>query len=438
MVSQQWEVPVMPTNRASMSAKKDNRTNAFSAYITYNKLVIPPAGHLGGLNARFSSFANTIQTRLNSSNGTGGGLGGTLEAQVDRALSQVLRQPGGGTGTAVATRPEDLSITSLTGGGGGIQPAMSPFQAALLREARITQSDFLSILDSLQPLSPFTDPGDTACLQALVRTEVNGLLDEFAYTRLQPRQQRVRVFLGALLGWNYDAYSASSPIGPKAPAGDIQALVNLFNLGGPIIPTIAVEDQLASQQALGTDGYLFDTQWFNFWTLALQNYTTAPVVGGSLPFWALWEWTGGNGLDLVPGGLGNLLAPAGGLSLAQATGPAITDQLFLFGPGGPQQGQQSTWRVGVVNKGTAVPTPPSNVPQLSYAEKMIRADLLLPVIAQDASRVEDDLAAIGFTSGEQETTFAWFWSAVDADLLPPLPAAGSSTGHTCAAGTSEC
>ena len=155
MVSQQWEVPVMPTNRASMSAKKDNRTNAFSAYITYNKLVIPPAGHLGGLNAGSAVLPNTIQTRLNSSNGRRRA-GGTLEAQVDRALSQVLRQPGGGTGTAVARAPEDLSITSLTRRrwhpAGHVPGSRRPCCA---RRA-LRPTDFLPHPGQPEPLSPFT------------------------------------------------------------------------------------------------------------------------------------------------------------------------------------------------------------------------------------------------------------------------------------------
>jgi hypothetical protein len=58
---------------------------------------------------------------------------------------------------------------------------------------------------------------------------------------------------------------------------------------------------------------------------------------------------------------------------------------------------------------------------------MIQADLLMPVIAQDASRAGDDLTAIGFTAAEQETTFAWFWSAVDADLLTTAPVPVPST-----------
>jgi hypothetical protein len=55
----------------------------------------------------------------------------------------------------------------------------------------------------------------------------------------------------------------------------------------------------------------------------------------------------------------------------------------------------------------------------SYAERLIQADLLLPVVGQDASRVEAALDAIGLSPGEQETTFVDLLSLVDMDLLPP-------------------
>jgi hypothetical protein len=84
----------MPTNRASMPNKKGNRVTALAQYISSNNIAVMPSGRMRELTARFSSFANTVQTRLNSSNGTGGALGGTLEAQVERALSQTLRRPG--------------------------------------------------------------------------------------------------------------------------------------------------------------------------------------------------------------------------------------------------------------------------------------------------------------------------------------------------------
>jgi hypothetical protein len=388
----------MPTNRASMPQKIVNRRNALSAYITTNNIAPTSGGMLGELTTRFSSFANTVQTRINSSNGTVSALGGTLEAQVDRALSETLRQPGAGVATISGPQQGESSVAALVGGSGGIQPIMSPYQAALLREARITQADFLAVIDSLQPLSPFTDPGDVASLQALLRAEVNALLEEFSYRTLLPRQQRVRVLLGGLLGWNF---IGGSPFAPGAPAGDINAFVALLNLGGPLIPTIQVEDQLASQQVLGTDGALFDAQWFAFWTSALQGR----LAGLATPItWQLWE----PGLSVPPvaSGLGNLLPLPPGAGTPQ----------FPLGPQSPGALSQAPWQVAVFN----IPTPRGPSQAQSYAERMIQADLLLPVIAQDAGQVESAMEAIGYSRGEQETSFVEFWSGVDSDLLPPL------------------
>jgi hypothetical protein len=387
----------MPTNRASM--KESNRSTALAQYVSYDKIVIPtggagPGNMLRDLTARFGSFANTVQMRMDAPGGPGGGLGGTLEAQVDQALAQAMRQPGS-TATAVQDRPGSASIGALVGGDHGAMPAMSPYQAAMLREGRITQADILSILDSLQPLSPFTDPGDIGSLRALVRAEVNGLLEEFAYSELLPRQQRVRVFLGGLLGWDYDKGHAA-PLTSGKSSGDISTLVWLLNLGGPLVPTIPVEDQLASQQVLGNDGGLFDAEWSTFWGNVLQGMPQNPVT------WQLWE----PGLATSPpvrSGLGSLLP--------QVSHPT---NWRAFGPGGPQLPEQAPWRIGVLDH-------PNPVSGLSYAEKMIQADLLLPVIAQDASAVTGALNAVGFSAAEQQTTFVTFWSAVDADLLPTYP-----------------
>jgi hypothetical protein len=408
----------MPTNRAAQ--KVSNRTAALQAYQTQNHIVVPP-NLMGGLPARISSFTNTVQTRINSSTGTVSTLGGTLEAQVDRALSQVLRQPASSTQTGLAVRPGDSSIASLVGGTNGAQPVMSPYQASMLREARITQADMLAVLDTLQPLSPFTDPGDVASLQAVVRAEVKGLLEEFSYTHLLPRRQRVRVFLGGLLGWDYDHYQVTSPLQPHAPASDVQALVNVLNLGGPLIPTIAIEDQLAGQQIVGSDAALFDSQWHTFWPNSLTGSTPYPPVAVTRPedwfTWPLWEDRGAYAdhpqwrTAAHNGGLGSLapqpllaITPKGGGGF-DVNGEAASSLLGL----GPQS-PPTAWQL-VINHNRKTPTP------VSFAEKMIRADLLMPVIAQDAASAENALTAVGYSTGEQETDFAWLWSAVDADLL---------------------
>src|ERR1700691_3136430 len=80
----------MPTNRASMKGSQTGalvypRLQALQNYETTLGIVISGAGRWGNLTSRSASFADTIQTRLNGSGGSSIALGGTLEAQGERA-----------------------------------------------------------------------------------------------------------------------------------------------------------------------------------------------------------------------------------------------------------------------------------------------------------------------------------------------------------------
>src|SRR5690242_20058912 len=367
----------MPTDRAADPLKAPFRQ------VWYAALAAQAVGGqpINNLAARFASFADTVQTRLDSASGTGPSLTGSLEAQVDRALSQVFRQasadgPGaaGGQGTTqLVTQAWSMATTLVRGAG---PPAIAPQQAALLQEATLVKNDLLSVLDTLQPLSAFADPSDIAAVSAVVRAEVNLLIDEFSRTTLRPRAQRVRVLLGSLLGWD-----AVVPFAPPF-VGDVGTLVTLLNLGGPLVPTLLVEQQLASQGVLAADA----GQLLGQWLVYQQNEPGVPVP---------WE-LGMN--PRGPGGLGNL-GPGPGIQPPMALGPAAAQALF---------------RLAVIR--------PSGVPPAgSYAERLIQADLLLPIIGQDASRVAGALDAIGLSRGEQETTFLNLQSLVDMDLLLPGP-----------------
>jgi len=367
----------MPTNRAADPLKAQDRVTWFES------LTRPTDEPIQTLASRFQSFANTVQTRLDTANGTGPVLTGGLEAQVDRALSQVLRQaPAPGPYTAAGQgltqmAAQALSVTTVTGGGGG-PPAIAPRQAAMLQEATLVKGDALAVLDTLRPLSVFADPSDVAAVTAVVKAEVNMLVDEFARTTLRPRTQRVRVLLGGLLGWN--------PTSPTAVqnAGDVGTLITLLNLGAPLVPTLLIEQQLANQDVLTGDAGQFLVQWLGY-----ANSEKIPLL------WSSILKTRG------PGGLGSL-SPQPGVPPTRAFGAADAQALF---------------RLAVISPGS--PPAPQPLQPTTYAERLIQADLLLPVVGQDASRVAAALDAIGLSQGEQETTFVDLKSLVDMDLLPP-------------------
>jgi hypothetical protein len=362
----------MPTSRAA-----DKVSGRQTWYSALTPLVATGGAAADRLAARFQSFADTIQTRLDTATATGPALGGSLEAQVDRALSQVLRQaPADSSGAylgqgAAPLVAQGLSMATVIGGAGG-PPAIAPAQAALLQEARLVKGDALSVLDTLQPLSAFADPSDVTAVTAVVRAETDLLVQEFARTTLRPRAQRVRVLLGGLLGWN--------PGNPPAPnLGDAGALITLLNLGGPLVPTLLVEQQLASQTVLTSDVTEFFSQW--------ETYRQTQA-GISTP----WEAQLGPRFSLS--GLGNL-----------GPGP-ITGGPLALGP-----------RDALARFRLAVVTPAGTPLAGSYAERLIQANLLLPTIGQDAAHVGGALDAIGLSAGEQESTFIELQSLVDMDLI---------------------
>ena len=334
----------MPTNRASGSAEEGKvAASALTGYISAAKhIVVPPPSHMGWLNARFSSFANTIQTRLNSSNGTTGGLGGTLEAQVDSALSQVLRQPE--TETAPPrrwrrARGYQHRIAMVVAQAAFSRPCL-PYQASLLREARIIQADFLSILDSLQPLSPFTDPGRRGLPPGAGTRGGQRLLEEFSYARLLPRKQRVRVFLGGLLGWNYDDYPPRPPFDLTAPAWGHSGS------GGPAQPGQPGDsyafDRRSARQPAGA-GY----RWRAAATLSgeisgpSRSAEPLPLLGPACNLVAVGIRAGGAVISQVWAGSAPCCPRPG----------RWPDPSAPVRPGSPQLPLQAPWRVGVIKGG---------------------------------------------------------------------------------------
>ena len=387
----------MPTSRAADSQKKILRgqwLDALSAQAT------TPTDPQASLAARFGSFADTVQTRLDSTNGVGPTLTGSLQAQVDRALSQVLRQAptsgsptsayggAGGSGTA-PLMAQALSVAMLNGTGG--PPAIAPQQAALVQEATLVKGDLLAVLDTLQPLSTFAAaPSDLAAVTAIVRAEVEMLVEEFTRTTLRPRTQRVRVLLGGLLGWN--AARLSPPY-----AGDLGLLLTLLNLFPPVVPTLLVEQQRAGQGVLVNDAGQLLGDWLGF------RRTQLGGTGDPSP----WEANLGS-RDIAPVGRGGLAASTttGRPTALGSAGPQVMSRLAMIQAGGQSAAG-------------------------SYSERLIQADLLLPVVGQDAARVAGALDAIGLSQGEQEATYVDLPSLVDMDLLldesqdpptfPPLP-----------------
>jgi hypothetical protein len=168
-----------------------------------------------------------------------------LTQQVERALTQVLgRTPGRGYDGFVnalnCAFPTDAygkvmttptkSVVSLAGNGNysnvgdgfyssaslgnypaagsGYAPAsansagvgqLSVEQANLYRQASINAADALRVLEALQPFDPIADIDAVEALRALIRSQINTLVDEFGRID-EPRLERVETYLNTLDG----------------------------------------------------------------------------------------------------------------------------------------------------------------------------------------------------------------------------------------------
>jgi hypothetical protein len=403
----------MPTSRAFEKLINGKRQAELTGLPTLS--VNSQAAAIKALNARFGSFAATVQNRIDTDAGGPLTLTGSLDAQVQRALSQALRRGGSYQNQSVATLGSSASpATNLystasanpvgasmyTGGGylattdgyyaGGasttsgmpaVAPVMTglpPDQSVLVREAMITQQDLLSSLDALQALSVRVDPGDIQAYKNVIRAEVMTLTTEFARPDL-PRPARVRVLLGGLLGWSFSADksfpavgSAVQAFGPPptdgTPTGDVAALLYLLNLDRPTVARAYLDQQDALQAVVSADALRLLQLWIAF-----------QFANASVP--AMWP-----GVDTRLPGVGGSAA------------------------------------VGVAPPGSVTTNPP--YPALpppspgTFSDRLIAANLLLPVVAEDAARVAGALDAIGFGPGQQETTpINGLQSDVDTDLF---------------------
>jgi hypothetical protein len=171
------------------------------------------------------------------------GSASVLTQQVERALTQVLgRTPGRGYDGFVnalnCAFPTDAygkvmttpskSVVSLAGNGNysnvgdgfyspaslgnypaagsGYSPAptnsagvgqLSVEQANLYRQASINAADALRVLEALQPFDPIADIDAVEALRALIRSQINTLVDEFGRID-EPRRERVESYLNTL------------------------------------------------------------------------------------------------------------------------------------------------------------------------------------------------------------------------------------------------
>jgi hypothetical protein len=207
----------------------------------------PQVDALSQLAGTFTRYASTQQTVFDNGGGQAG-VGGEnkLERQVERALTQVLgRAPGRGDGSFTsalnAAFPLDgygrvsstparavVSIYAGDGAAGSLLSQLSVEQAALYRQATTIAGDTQRVLAGLEPFVAFADPERIEALRALIRSELNVLVEEFGRVD-KPRQQRVDSYFELLIGTNghviqlgHRAFLDRQRAAPTTPADEAQ------------------------------------------------------------------------------------------------------------------------------------------------------------------------------------------------------------------------
>jgi hypothetical protein len=182
----------------------------------------------------FSRYAANQQTAFDSgaARSSSSNDATSMERQVQRALTQVLgRSPGRGAnsfmnalngafpaqatsdGQQVAFTPSRSVVSLYQPGasangtyplmsngaiaGNGYAGTISARQANLYRQASIIASDAQQVLNGLAPFVPEAETDQVEALRALIRSEMNALVDEFGRVD-EPRKDRVLAYFSAL------------------------------------------------------------------------------------------------------------------------------------------------------------------------------------------------------------------------------------------------
>jgi hypothetical protein len=250
-----------------------------------------------------------------SSRSSASGSANALIQQVERALTQVLgRTPGRGSDGFVhalnSAFPTDAygkvmstptrSVVSLNGNGNystvgngfyspasngnyptagnGYTPApsnnagvgqLSVEQANLYRQASIIVADALLVLESIQPFDPTADVDAVEALRALIRSQINTLVDEFGRVD-EPRRERVETYLDTLL-------TTDKLSGSIVQLGEQARLIDRISTATEVFPvTLSDETQVAGFELLRNYAETLRTIWNQF---AETNNVELTVTG---------------------------------------------------------------------------------------------------------------------------------------------------------------
>jgi hypothetical protein len=185
--------------------------NSFSRFAAYQQTAFDSGAARSSCSNDANAMSKQVQSAINRvlGGGTAGGSGfiaalnsafpSTITSdgpQVlftpSRSLVSLVQSGGSSNGGYSAA-----SNGSRTGAPNGYAGTISARQANLYRQASVLADDGLRVLASLTPFVPEAELDQVEALRAMIRSEINSLVDEFGRVD-EPRKERVQAYFSAL------------------------------------------------------------------------------------------------------------------------------------------------------------------------------------------------------------------------------------------------
>jgi hypothetical protein len=185
--------------------------NSFSRFAAYQQTAFDSGAARSSSSNDASAMSKQVQSAIHRVLGGGTAGGASFIAALNNAFPSTmtsdgpqvlftpsrsivaLNQPGGAVNAGYAPG----SNGSGSGAASGYAGTLSARQANLYREASVVVGDGLRLLAGLTPFAPEAELDQVEALRALIRSELNALVEEFGRVD-EPRTGRVQTYFSAL------------------------------------------------------------------------------------------------------------------------------------------------------------------------------------------------------------------------------------------------
>ena len=185
--------------------------NSFSRFAAYQQTAFDSGAARSSSSNDANAMSKQVQSAINRVLGKGTAGGSSFIAALDSAFPSTITSDGpqvittpsrsmvplyqpAGSSNGVYSPGSNGSGTVAANGYAG---TLSARQASLYRQASVLAGDGLRVLSGLTPFAPEAELDQVEALRAMIRSEINALVEEFGRVD-EPRNERVLAYFSAL------------------------------------------------------------------------------------------------------------------------------------------------------------------------------------------------------------------------------------------------